>query len=323
MTHVAIHLNAAPLAIPDLAPVPDWVQLTPPGPRVQGRDGRAWGLADPAAVVDAFARGGIDLPVDLEHSTEIKAPKGEPAPAVGWINAMELRDGAVWARVAWTDAGREAVGGRSYRYLSPVLMARVKDNQVVAIASAALTNRPNLALAALNSQSTETAMHPDLIRALNLPDDAAEDAVVAAVNSLVAQVAQPDITRFVPAAEYQSALNRATAAEAALAAQAQAQTEAAITAAVDEAVAAGKVTPASRDFYLNACRAEGGLDKFRAFLAVAPTIAAPSGLGTPDPAQTGTALNAAEATIAAACGVSPEAFVKTRAALGRITTKGA
>ncbi|MBL4544009.1 MAG: hypothetical protein JKP97_19940, partial [Rhodobacteraceae bacterium] len=30
------------------------------------------------------------LPVDLEHSTEIKGPKGEAAPAVGWMRALRV-----------------------------------------------------------------------------------------------------------------------------------------------------------------------------------------------------------------------------------------
>lgn len=322
MTHAIIHLNAVALATTDLAPVPDWVQLTPPGPRLQGRDGRAWDLLDPAFVVAAFNRGGVDLPVDMEHATELKAPKGEPAPAVGWINAMDVREGAVWARVAWTEAGREAVANRAYRYMSPVLMALKSNNQVVAIASAALTNRPNLALAALNSQTPETPMDPRLTAALNLADDAEPDAVVAAVNSLVAQVASPDITRWVPASEYNAALNRAAAAETALGAQAKAQREADITAAVDAAVVAGKITPAVREYYLDACRAEGGLEKFRTFVAAAPTIAPASGLGAADPAKADTALTADEAKIAAACGVSAEAFVATRRHLA-VQQKGA
>lgn len=46
-------------------------------------------------IIEAFRERAVSLPVDMEHSTEIKAPNGEPAPAVGWIEDLEDRGGAV------------------------------------------------------------------------------------------------------------------------------------------------------------------------------------------------------------------------------------
>jgi phage I-like protein len=74
------------------AAAPDWVTLLPAGPDIAGRSGRRFQLPREAAeaVVAAFRTNGADLPVDLEHSTEIKGPKGEAAPAVGWIKELRV-----------------------------------------------------------------------------------------------------------------------------------------------------------------------------------------------------------------------------------------
>lgn len=70
--------------------LPEWVELVPSG-QVVGRDGRAWINSDPQAIIAAFADSGADLPVDIEHATELKAPLGDPAPAAGWV--LELNRG--------------------------------------------------------------------------------------------------------------------------------------------------------------------------------------------------------------------------------------
>ncbi|MFO0521677.1 MAG: phage protease, partial [bacterium] len=88
--------------------MPDWVQLTPPGPAIVGRDGRAWTLSDPAAVAAAFDPA-KEPQIDLEHSSQIAAPLGMPAPAVGWIKELNVRDGALWGRVEWTAEGEATV----------------------------------------------------------------------------------------------------------------------------------------------------------------------------------------------------------------------
>ncbi len=88
--------------------LPDWVQLTPPGPAIAGRDGRGWNLSDPAAVAAAFDPA-KEPQIDLEHSSQIAAPLGMPAPAVGWIKQIDVRDNALWGRVEWTAEGKATV----------------------------------------------------------------------------------------------------------------------------------------------------------------------------------------------------------------------
>lgn len=255
---------------------PDWVQLTPPGPVLQGIDGRKWNMPDPAAVAAAF-NAAKEPQIDIEHASQILAPQGIPAPAVGWMKEMEVRDGALWARVEWNAAGVEAVTSRAYRYLSPVLKYRKATGEVVAITSAGLTNDPNFeSMAALNAAQQETdTMDTAVLEALGLkPTATAADAVVA-INRLTSDkdvalnaAKMPDPDKFVPKADHDLALNRITTFEA----EAKTRVEAEITAAVDAAVAAGKVAPASKDYHLASCRAEGGLARFKAMVDAAPTL---------------------------------------------------
>jgi phage I-like protein len=287
--------------------VPDWVQLTPPGPAIVGRDGRAWTLSDPAAVAAAFDPA-KEPQIDLEHSSQIAAPQGLPAPAVGWIKELNVRDGALWGRVEWTAEGEANVTSRAYRYLSPVMAVDKKTGEILRIVSAGLTNSPNLEMAALNRATTETDMDKAVLDALGLTATATAADAVLAINALKSDKAlalnraeAPDPERFVPKADHVLALNRITAFEA----EAKARREAEITAAVDAAVTAGKVAPASRDYHLAACRQDGGLERFTAMVAASPVIAGASGLDGRQPEEKALALNVEQkaADIAARAGV--------------------
>jgi phage I-like protein len=317
---LAVSLNAEGAA-------PDWVQLLPDGPVIRGRDGRTWTAPDLALVINRFREARADLPVDLEHATQLKGARGEPAPAVGWIKDLEARGQALWAKVEWTADGAAAVATRAYRYLSPVFDFDRATTAVHRIRSAGLTNLPNLELAALNrAAEPETPMDvPAPIRqALGLPDTATPEAAVAAITALTgardtalnrvtaleASGAAPDPARFVPRADYDLAMNRLTTLETAAAAA----RDAAVTAAVDAAIAAGKVAPASRDYHVAACRQEGGLARFEAMVGAVPAIVSPAtgaAAGTP-PGTTATALNAEEQAVAAKLGLSHEEFAKAK-----------
>ncbi len=305
--------------------MPDLIELLPAGPRIEGRDGRVWRLDDPQRVIAAFARRGSDLPVDVEHASHVKGARGEPAPAVGWIKGLEVRDGAVWGRVNWTDAGRDLIQTQAYRYVSPVF-THAADGRVGQLVSVALTNIPNLHLAALNREGTnkENVMDPAVLEALGLaPNASAADAVVA-INRLREERAlalnraeAPDPDKFVPRETHELALNRVRALEEAEAARLEAE----ITEAVDAAVEAGKVAPANRDFYLAACRAEGGLERFRAAMENAPVVVseAPGGASAPAAQTSGGTAGAArlgeeELAVCRQLGISPEEFVAARAA---------
>lgn len=138
----------------EVTAAPGWIQLLPAGPDVIGRDGRQWKLSDPAAIVAAFQRRGIPLPVDWEHATEHRAPSGLEAPAAGWVSALDVRQGAIWGNVEWTDRAAAQIRAREYRYLSPVFQFEKSTGEIRALVSAGLTNSPNLKMVALNQDES-------------------------------------------------------------------------------------------------------------------------------------------------------------------------
>lgn len=142
------------IGLREVTAAPGWIQLLPAGPDVIGRDGRAWRLSDPAAIVAAFQRRGIPLPVDWEHATEHRAPSGLEAPAAGWVSALDVRQGAIWGNVEWTDRAAAQIRAREYRYLSPVFQFEKSTGEIRALVSAGLTNSPNLRMVALNQDES-------------------------------------------------------------------------------------------------------------------------------------------------------------------------
>ena len=296
---------------------PDWIELLPAGPDIFGADGRAWTLPDPQSLVTAFAQRNAALVVDWEHASEHRAPHGLDAPAAGWIDQIEVRDGgAVWGHVAWTDKAAAQIAAREYRYLSPVFTYEKAGSRIVALVSVGLTNQPNLSLTALNQQGTP--MNDDLLERLryllNLPTLATVEEVIAELDKLRTQVAaaptdtagnRPSLStllatalnrtevqpleKFVPRADYDATLARAVNAEQKLAAIETAQRDAEIAGLVESALQAGKITPATKDYYLAMCRSTGGVEAFKAFVEKAtPVVGSDPPLAGKPPQSTGT-----------------------------------
>lgn len=291
-----------------------WLELIP-APNAQGKvvgkDGRWWRMSNPQLVVDRFNQA---LPIDVNHASEIKAPNGDESPAAGWVEQLQVRNGAIWGRVVWNQMGRAAVADKQYRFLSPAFLADKKHNEIQALTSVGLVNAPNFSLAlnrAGNPDPTveNPAVDEAIRKALGLPEQATTDQAVTAINSLRSSADNPSMDRFVPKAQYDVALNRATAAEQKLRDHEATQQQAAIDAAVDGAVKAGKITPATVDYYKAQCATEGGLERFEKFVEAQPVIADATNLGNREvPGKDGgdKALNAATKKVAALMGVSEE-----------------
>ena len=275
---------------------PDWIELLPAGPEILGADGRAWTLPDPAAVVAAFAPRHAALVVDWEHASEHRAPHGLDAPAAGWIDELQVRAGAVWGRVTWTEKAAAQIAAREYRYLSPVFSYQKADQRIVQLLSVGLTNQPNLPLTALNREEDSPMPIPlTLLTALGLAPAADEPAALAAVAALQSDLAAahnrattPPLDRFVPRADYDAALARASNAEQQLATLATERRAATIQTLLDRALTERKITPATVDYYRAMCQTEDGIAQFEAFLAKAPAlIGAASGLDQQPPPAAG------------------------------------
>lgn len=295
---------------------PESVMLVPAGSNVAGRDGRSWGNPDPYGILDFFAINALDIPWDIEHATQHKAPKGEAAPAMAWCKSLEVKpDGSVWGAVAWNSAGAELVTSQQYRYYSPAYIIDRATNNIVGIKSVGLTNTPNLEVPALNQEQEKgvTMNLVALLAALGLAPTATFDDALNSITRMRGDLTtalnsanSPSLANFVPRADHDLALNRATAAEEKLAALAKETLETAINTEIDAALTAGKITPATKEYHIAQCRQEGGLDRFRDYVKAAPAVLADSDLSTKKPGDTETALNAEEAKIAAMFGNSVE-----------------
>ncbi len=303
------------------AAVPDWVQLTPAGPDLPSRDGRRWKMSDPAIVLSAFAANraaGQDVPVDFEHATHVKGPSGEMAPAVGWVEELDVRTGALWGRIKWNETGHTAIASRAYRYVSPGFMFDPKTLAVQRLVSVGLTNLPNFTMPALNrsgDQKETDPMDKAVLEALGLNTDATAAQAVVAITKLrdaerlaLNSAQMPDASKFVPMADHQLALNRI----ATFTADEKSREEANIIAAVDAAVTAGKIAPASKDYHLASCRVEGGLERFTAFVAASPEIAAKSDLDKKANPGVSGILTADELAVCRATGMTTADFIAAR-----------
>lgn len=78
-------------------------------------------LASVVAVFDAQAN---PVVLDYEH----QSTDGAKAPAAGWIQKLEIRDGdRLWAFVEWTEIAAEEIRAGQYRFTSSVLLFGVPD----------------------------------------------------------------------------------------------------------------------------------------------------------------------------------------------------
>ena len=312
------------LQLGDDGAVPEWLMLLPPGTS-RGVDGRGpYKLTQPDAVVASSLEGGRPLAFDYNHQTVFAALQGQESPASGWIDQLEVRDGAIWGHVDWTERGRTAVAGREYRFVSPAFKHDA-DGTVTKLVSAGLVNAPNLReLPAINAQlsaitptQTGDPSHMDkelqarLAKAHGLGADASVEAIVthAETQSAVATGA-PDPSKYVPMSAFEE-LQTTVAALQSTAASTHA------TNAVEGAAKAGKLTPAMREWGLAyASQDPAGFGKW---LEAAPVIVA----GGVDPnvaaaaaaeagkVETG-ALNPTELAACAQLGITQEAYLASK-----------
>jgi phage I-like protein len=326
-----IDTAGAPASTPapgaEAAAAPEWIELLPAGV-FYGRDGRGpFRLDDPTAVIASTTalQMNAGLPIDYDHATDFGAPEGRPAPAAGWIRELEVRSGAVWGRVEWTARAASSIVAREYRYVSPVFQFDPKDGVVTRLLRAGLTNNPNLHLTAIAASRTAAADAKDqrmefpnqeLRELLNLEGDATVAEVVAKVRELRAagEAAAPstgahahDPAHYVAMAEFERALTELNALKAERARERAAHT-------VEEAIRAGKIVPAQREWAIAYCAADAR--GFQAFAAKQPSIIGENlGLAGEPPAAdrfAGGGLNSAELAICAQLGLKHGEFMRRK-----------
>lgn len=178
--------------------VPQRVLLAPWG-QVESTNGSFVVDEESASLaLQAFDEHGTDLPIDYEHQTlggTYSSPSGQ-APAAGWVKRLLAEPGVgLVAEIEWTDQAKNMLAAKEYRYLSPVAIIRKDDRKLVAIHSAALTNKPAIVgmrpiINRVGTQRGEDGAGPlSVLRdELDLPVDAAPEEVLLAASRRLADL---------------------------------------------------------------------------------------------------------------------------------------
>ena len=292
-----------------------WQKLFPAG-ETNALDGRAFLNDAPGVVVQNFAADKVQLMVDIDHCSE----RFGGGAAEGWVEEMEVRQHAIWGRIFWTDEGRLKIKSRQYQYLSPAFILEGTTARVLRFTSIALVNRPAMHLRALARQdsmkgekmSKEQPQPPS--PPIRSEGQKTEAPPVVQTADREPSTQTPSLSLAVPRADHDAVVARAVAAEQALAQHLAAGREKEIEAAVDQAVKAGKIVPASRDYHLAQCRKDGGFEEFKSYIASAPALLQPQKLPAAPVATGRKTMNKTEVRVARAMGVPREDFLAERAA---------
>ncbi|OWJ91111.1 hypothetical protein B6S59_25400 [Pseudomonas sp. A46] len=182
-----------------------WLQVTPAG-HFKPADGReikvpAWHINQAVAtkVIERFRATKNKRVVDYEHQTLRKEENGQPAPAAGWYQDLEWREGeGLFAKVQLTARAAQYIAAGEYQYFSPVFLYHPTTGDVLDVQMGALTNAPaidgmqELSLRAAASfgcfddPSEENPVNPllqALIAALGLAENTTEEQAVAALSA--------------------------------------------------------------------------------------------------------------------------------------------
>ena len=331
------------------------IQVLPAG-RFGAEDGRwipagGWFLdaAGAARIIARVDARGTPLVVDYEHQTINAEWNGQPAPAAGWIRALEWIDGdGLFASVELTPRAAEMVRAGEYRYFSPVIEYDEQTGEVLALLMGALTNNPaidGMAAAQWVAAASRrfTPHHPEhqpmdetlkaLCEALGLAADTPRDTALTALRALVGELRKtlaldaaadtgqilaataalraqtPDPARYVPIDQVEGLRGEVTALTARLAARDQAEVEASI----EAALADGRLPVSLADWARELGRRDSAA--LSAYLDGAQPIAALTGGQTRtvkiDDQRTET-LTEAEAEVCRRMGITAAAFCAAR-----------
>lgn len=149
---------------------------------------------DAKTVIESFRSHGVDLPIDIEHSTWLAdtTKKGEPAPAVGWIKSLDAVDGVgLFADVEWNEAGGRYLANREYRYCSPVIWHEKETGRVLELHSVGLVNKPAIAgmQALVNKETAMDSQKLDNARwFLNLETAATAEEIAAGLEKYASMI---------------------------------------------------------------------------------------------------------------------------------------
>jgi len=322
---------------------PQWIRILPLG-RVELVDHREPLTVDEdslKSMVAAFHSRGVDVVIDYEH----QSLQGERAPAAGWIKQLEARPDGLWARVEWTTQAREYLANREYRYFSPVLGLDPESRKPTVLMHLGLTNLPAIkslpplvakaesacrpagtgAPAALGAgRATEKEMESmdELKGLLGLTPEAGESEVALRVLDLFRELAEalslageasPSQLKGAVAA-LKAGAHRFSEVQEELKALKERQAQESAAQVVAEALQAGKVTPAQKDWALEYYRQDP--EGFQTFVARAPQVVPTGEIFELLKAEQGGGLSPEELLLCQALRVSADAYLKAKAQTG-------
>lgn len=288
-----------------------------------------------------------EMVIDYDHQTQKAETNGQPAPAAGWVKALEVRADGIYATIDWTDTARAYIKDRQYRYISPVFSFDKKTGEVLMLHMAGLVNTPGLTgLTELNpallnkrvfnfKENGESQLDKELLKSLGLAEDADAPQAVAAVavlqgelstaKALSVSVTAELATLTAEKASVGAELATLKAADKGVTAVAALQTQVValqaelngskVKSLVDEGMADGRILPAMKDWAESLGRSD--VAQLQAFLKNAPKIAAlqsqqsagmTHGSGTTD----ASGLTADELAVCHSTGVSPKDFAAAK-----------
>ena len=267
--------------------IPSVVQILPSGPTINGINGESW-LLDSDGINQIIAHfkhrndNGRPLVFDYEHATELRANKGLPSPASGWGTELTYNNG-FWATVNWTDKAKELIANNEYKFLSPVIAYEKESKRIVAITSVGLVNQPNLTMQALNREGKPEMSYEKICKALNIETTNDENTIVIAINTLENDLLdkinkstnkEPDLSKFVPRADYDNLLAKANNSENMLNEINNSLKQKEIEFLINKALEQKKICPATKGYYIKQCNNENGIKEFKEFIENAPAIIA-------------------------------------------------
>lgn len=318
------------------------IQLFPAG-SFRARDGRPDGVD--AWVIDAQAAARVvaladqrrtPFVIDYEHQTLAAETSGQPAPAAGWFERLEWRegDGLYAVGVEWTERARAMIEADEYRFLSPVFRYDQNTGAVRELLMAAVTNNPaidgiaDLAAARYLTKTTHeevTGVDEETLKLLGLSPEASEEEIQEAVAALAAKATKtgeleealaaataktktdkPDPAKFVPV----EAVQQLQTQMAALSAQVQGGE---VERLVGQGLEDGRLLPAMEDW----ARSLGEKDvaALRSYLDSAQPIAALTGQqsGGRQPGADGNSkLSETELAVCRQLGLTEDEFLKSK-----------
>ena len=318
---------------------PTRVLIFPDG-AFRARDGRptevdAWRLTPAAArrIIESLAARKGEIPIDYEHQILRAKKNGKPAPAAGWFSRAEYvpGEGLYAVDVRWTDRARAMIEAGEYRYISPLFFYDRRTGEIVSLVNFTLANIP--AIDGHGDLAAATCIHHQeepmnaIAKALGLPEDATEEAVLAALSALQDKLeeteakldetsaklaaaangeGEPDPAKFVP-------VEQVAALHEQLAALSVDVTRTRVEALVDQAMEEGRLLPAQKEWAVKLGLAD--LAKLQEFIDNAPPIA---GLVSRQSEQAERKekgeLTEEELAICTAMGLSPEDYKQAKEA---------